>query len=250
MLATLFEACLAVDEKIRQEKNVRARSFTKLFLSNSLNDVHFLCIKQFEDTAQGFFKNLSIPDHLHLVPTGASESMKVVNYILKRVSVSEETNSSPNSSNITPLETNATDPNQIKMYKSYLQDRVASKNPESKQSASKSFDAESGKAVHSNLFQYQAQDLSDEMFRNGFTMNPNDQERSESLAAHDQIQQDSDEALHDADNREPAAGGKMFELFKKSTSAKREQKSESSSQSSSNEPNEATNSMNDQYPLI
>jgi len=242
MLAVLFEACLLVDEKIRQEKNVRAKSFTKLFLSNSLNDAHFLCIKQFEEIAQGFFKNLSISDAQ--LPTDTSESMKVVNYILKKVSVSEETNSSPNSSNITPLESKTSDANQIMMYKSYLQDRVASKNPEARHSVSKSFEAESGKAVQTNLFQFQSVGDTSGLLRTGMFLHDNEEDFKDFAKAQDQIQHDSDE-LHESENREPAPARKMYELFKKSTSAKRGQKSDDSSRSSSNESKDANNSMND-----
>lgn len=244
LLAQLFEACLVLDEKIRQQKHVRAKSFTKLVVSNSLNDVHFLCIRQFEDIAQGFFKNLSLSDAT--LSADSSESMKVINYILKRVCPSEDTNSSQNHSNITPLESNASDGHQISMYKSYLQDRVASKNPDTRQSASKSFEAESGKAVSSKLFQFQSVGDTDGFLRTGVLVHPSDEEHRDSAVEHDQIQHDSDDGMHGSDNREAGTGRKMYELFKKSSSVKRGQKSDDSSQSSSNEPKDANNSMNEQ----
>ena len=246
MLAQLFEACLVLDEKIRQEKHVRAKPFTKLVVSNSLNDVQFLCIKQFEEITQGFFKNLSLPDAM--LPTDTSESMKVISYILKRASACEDTSSSQNTSNITPLESQASDARQVSLYKNYLQDRVASKHSDARRSASKSFEAESGKAVRSNLFQISSVGDTESFVGPRLLPHPDDEERSDSAGVPEQAQHDSDEGMHGSDMRGSGTGRKMYELFKKSSSAKRAQKSGDSSHSSSNESNDdANNSINEQY---
>ena len=80
MMANVLEGCLIMSDRILNGRDARSKSLLKLHLSNTINDVHFSCIKQFESLVESFFDKIDMPRDR--IPCDLARSRSVVHLLL------------------------------------------------------------------------------------------------------------------------------------------------------------------------
>lgn len=82
MLAEVLEGCFGISEKIRAESDTKSQTLTKLYFSNILNDLHYVCLKEIDWLGNYFFDSSKIPKES--IPKDLTEASRIIKNILFR----------------------------------------------------------------------------------------------------------------------------------------------------------------------
>lgn len=92
MLANVLDGCVRISELIRQEADSKSQTYAKLYFSNILNDLHFVCVREIDSLSKYFIDAVQIPKHT--LSKDQAESTRAVHSIIWKPETKDTKNES------------------------------------------------------------------------------------------------------------------------------------------------------------